>query len=58
LLEGYNMAGEEYLYVRQNSQWGMKSRYDDCVAYRPDAKEEINIERERMLQRIADEYSS
>jgi hypothetical protein len=52
------MAGEEYLYVRQNSQWGMKSRYDDCVAYRPDAKEEINIARERMLQRIADEYSS
>ena len=58
LLEGYSMAGEEYLYVRQNSQWGMKSRYDDCVAYCQDAKEKINIERERMLQRMADYHLS
>ena len=58
LLDGYSMAGEEYLYVRQNSQWGMKSRYDDCVAYCQDAKEKINIERERMLQRMADYHLS
>ena len=53
LLEGYNMAGEEFLYVRQNSQWGMMSR-NDGMPFIENAEEEIKSQRERMIQRMKD----
>jgi hypothetical protein len=51
LLEEYNMAGEEYLYVRQNGKWGMHSRYggEDFVA---DAEDDIILARAGMIQMI------
>ena len=49
LLEDYNMAGEEYLYVRDNGKWGMHSRYgkDEFVE---DAEDDIILARAGMIQ--------
>ena len=51
LLEEYNMAGEEYLYVRQNGKWGMHSRYggEDFVE---DAEDDIILARAGMIKMI------